>query len=139
MKPPIQWWFENAHDARFFGKTIETPKGMVWVCAGCGHFGATAIESKGPYGAHTHECNVCKAWDKNLILFEDSPYTRKKVAEMAEELKAAASTRRTFSLALAEETDREYREGLYLNLSRCDDYLTSVRQKLKALAWKDFE
>jgi hypothetical protein len=58
---------------------------------------------------------------------------RQKKAKLNAEIKKAFSVRESFLATLREETDKDYREGLYINLDNCDKHIRELECQRDAL------
>jgi len=58
---------------------------------------------------------------------------RKKIAKLNAEIKEACSVRESFLTTLRAETDKDYREGLYINLANCDRVIRELEDERDAL------
>lgn len=58
---------------------------------------------------------------------------KQKIAKFNKDIKEAYRVRENFLATLREETDKDYREGLYINLDNCDKHIRELECKRDAL------
>jgi len=58
---------------------------------------------------------------------------REKKKKINAEIKEACSIRESFLATLREEKDKDYREGLYINIENCDNHIRELECQRDAL------